>query len=83
MEARSERVHVAYTFLARLAPDSCARPVIINKIYSRELRRKFIKSALLVGEKMLPLVQVVVVQGPKTSFNLVVKHAVLHCHMAY
>ena len=31
MEGQSEYVHVAHTFFARLAPDSCAQSVLANK----------------------------------------------------
>ncbi len=40
--------HCMHVF-ARLAPDLCAQSVLISKISASELRRKFIKSALLVG----------------------------------
>ncbi len=51
MEARPEYVDIAYLLFARLAPICDARSVLINKISASELRRKFIKSALLVGEE--------------------------------
>ncbi len=51
MEAQSEYVHVAYTFLHVLAPICYARSVLVNKISASELSRKSIKSALLVGER--------------------------------
>ncbi len=40
---------------ARLAPDLYAQSVIIDKISASELRRKFIKSALLVGSGTVEL----------------------------
>ena len=49
MGAQSEYVHVAHTFLAHLAPLLYAQSVLRNKISASELRRKFMKSALLVG----------------------------------
>ncbi len=49
MEAQLEYVHVACTLFSRLAPDLRAQSVLSNKISALELRRKFIKSALLVG----------------------------------
>ncbi len=49
MEAWSEHVHVACTFFARLVPILYAQSVLSNKISGSEIRRKFIKSALLVG----------------------------------
>ncbi len=52
MEAQSEYVHIAYTLLPRLGADSHAPSVLSNKISASEIRRKFVKSALLVG---LPL----------------------------
>ncbi len=52
MEAQSENVHVACTFLTRFGTDSYAQSVHINKISASELSRKFIKSALLVGEEV-------------------------------
>ena len=50
MEAQSENVHIAYTFLhvwPRLV--TYVRSVIINKISASELSRIFIKCELLVG----------------------------------
>ncbi len=49
MEAQSEYVRIAYMIFARPGTDSHARSVLSNKISASELRRKFIKSALLVG----------------------------------
>ena len=49
MEGQSEHVHVACTFLARLASDLYAQSVLIDRISASELSRKPIKSALLVG----------------------------------
>ncbi len=48
-EAQSEYIHVAHTVFARFGADWHAQAVIISKIFASELRRKFIKSALLVG----------------------------------
>ncbi len=48
----TRRVHV----FARLAPDLHAQSVISNKISASELRRNFIKSALLVGNLFLTAV---------------------------
>ncbi len=49
MEARSEHVHIAYKFFAVFGADLYAQSVISNKNPASELRRKFIKGALLVG----------------------------------
>ncbi len=49
MEAQSEHVHIACTFLARSAPDLHAQSAPSDIISASELRRKFIKGALLVG----------------------------------
>ncbi len=49
MEAQSEHVHVAYTFLARLAQICTLSRCLVAKISASELRRKLVKSALLVG----------------------------------
>ena len=49
MEAQLEYIHDAYTFFACLAPDLYAQSVLIKKNSASELKRKFIKSALLVG----------------------------------
>ena len=50
MEAQSEYVHVAHTFWHVLAPTCMLSRCLSTKISASELRRKFIKSALLVGE---------------------------------
>ena len=53
MEAQSEYVHVAHTFLARFGADLHAQSALSNKDSASELRRKFIKSAqLLVGSSL-------------------------------
>ena len=49
MEAQSEHVHVAYTSLHVFGADLDAQSAISNKISESELRRKFIRSVLLVG----------------------------------
>ena len=49
MEAQSEHVSIAHAVSQRLAPDLHAQSVLADKIPASELRRKFIKSALLVG----------------------------------
>ncbi len=51
MEAQSEYVvHIAHTFSHDLFRTICyAQTVLSNKISASELRRKLIKSALLVG----------------------------------
>ncbi len=49
MEAQLEYVHVTCMFFARLDADLYAQSVRIDNISASELRRKFIKSALLVG----------------------------------
>ncbi len=49
MEAQSEYVRVAHTFFAHFSADLYAQSVISYKISASELRRKFIKSASLVG----------------------------------
>ncbi len=54
MEALSEYVSIAYTFFARLAPICIHSRCLINKISASELSRKFIKSALLVGQACVP-----------------------------
>ncbi len=46
MKPRSEYVHVACTFLARLAPTCVLSQGLLKKISASELSRKFIKSAL-------------------------------------
>ncbi len=45
-----EYVRIAYTFLHVLPPDSHAQSVLSNEISAPELRRKSIKSELLVGK---------------------------------
>ena len=50
MEAQSEYVTRCTHVFARLGTDSHAQSVLIDKISASELRRKFIKSALLVGK---------------------------------
>ncbi len=52
MEAQSEYVHVAHTFFCIFGADLHAQLVLINKISASELRRKSIKSALLVGQEV-------------------------------
>ncbi len=48
--AQSEHLRVVHTFLARLAAGfACSAGDLVTKISASELRRKFIKSALLVG----------------------------------
>ena len=54
VEAQSEYVQVAYTFCARLAPELRARSALGNEISASELRRKLVKSALLVGVASWP-----------------------------
>ncbi len=49
MEAPSECIHIAYTFLHVWVPILYAQSVLINKTSASEISRKFIKSALLVG----------------------------------
>ena len=49
MEAQSEHARVAYTFFARLEPTCMLGRCLLTKLSASELRRKFIKSALLVG----------------------------------
>ena len=49
MKAQLEYVHVMQKFLARFGADLHAQSVLSSKISASELRRKFIKSALLVG----------------------------------
>ncbi len=53
MEAQSEHVRIAYTFFACFRADLYAQSVIINKVSASELRRKIIKSALLVGQMQI------------------------------
>ncbi len=54
MEAQSEHLRVAHTpFFACLAPNLHAQSVLSNKISASELKRRFIKSALLVGSRSL------------------------------
>ncbi len=54
MQAQSEHVHVACMFLLVWCPLALySVGVLINKISASELRRKFIKSALLVGCSLL------------------------------
>ena len=51
-EAQSEHVHVARTvffFFARAGADLHAQSVLVDKTPASELRRKFVKSELLVG----------------------------------
>ncbi len=51
VEARSEHVHVACTLFARLDADLHAQSVLWRqKFLASELRGKFVKSALLVGQ---------------------------------
>ena len=50
MEAQSEHAHIALHVFAHFGADLHARSVLINKISASELRRKLIKSALLVGQ---------------------------------
>ena len=49
MEAQSEHAHIAYTFLHVWAPICMLSRCLVTKISASELRRKSIKSALLVG----------------------------------
>ncbi len=49
MEAQSEHVTRCVHILARSAPTCHAQSAFSNKISASELRRKFTKSALLVG----------------------------------
>ena len=53
MEAQSEHVHVTCTFFALFGTDLHAQSVLSDKISASELRRKFMKSAFLVGEVLL------------------------------
>ena len=53
MEAQSEHVHVACTFSHVWAPFRMLSRCLLTKISASELRRKFIMSALLVGEVLL------------------------------
>ena len=50
-EAQSECVHVVHTFLHVLAPTCVLRRCLVTKISASEIRRTFIKSALLVGQE--------------------------------
>ncbi len=51
MEAESEYVqHISCRFFARLAPICTLSRCLLTKFSASELRRKFIKSALLVGK---------------------------------
>ena len=49
-EAQLEYIHIAYTYLARFCPDLYAQSKLNNNTFALELGRKFIKSALLVGQ---------------------------------
>ncbi len=49
MEAQSEYILIACTSFARLAPICMLSRCLLNKFSASELRRKFIKSAFVVG----------------------------------
>ncbi len=49
-EAQLEYIHIAYTCFCTFGTDLPAQSVLINEISASELSRKFIKSALLVGQ---------------------------------
>ncbi len=50
MEAHLEHAHVAYALFPRFGTDLHAQSVLSDRVYASELRRMFIKSALLVGQ---------------------------------
>ena len=77
MEAQSEQVHVACTFLHVFDTDWYAQSVLSDKIYALELRRKFIKSVLLVG-KMLHFRKHFFLLKNKLSFKKKKKKKSLH-----
>ncbi len=49
----SRSTHTLHTHFCTFGADLCAQSVLSNKISASELRRKFIKSALLVGMPIL------------------------------
>ena len=54
MEAQLEHVLIACTFLTRSGTDLHAWSVLGNKVSASEPSRRFVKSALLVGQERLP-----------------------------
>ena len=67
MEARPEYAHVACMFFCTLGADLYAQLAIIGEISASELRRKFIRSPLLVGQI-----------SPQKSGNFFLKYPLLH-----
>ena len=70
MEVQLKYTHIAYLFFARLAPICMLSRVPIIKISASELSRKFIKSALLVGDERMRLSSLS--EGIKVPCGLVV-----------